>query len=215
MNDDRHHSPAHDYLGAAVRLTLADVPDDVAVAELVRIAADRSLLESAVSLAARRRSNFLWDRAFRLLSAALEGGPVKPIPPAFADLFEEEARLGRMPLQEAFAYLATREPGLLELRDHPPKPEAPRRGLMRHIGLRVTKTSPYDAMRSELVGVRARSRKPILMSDIASAVVEQYMLIKAGRLTGDLSEPYFGKAQIVTMSVASSGFKRQRGAPDA
>jgi hypothetical protein len=63
----------------------------------------RELLASSISC-------YDADRAVRLIDAAIDGLPIKPVRPEYAELFEQEARLGRMPLREAFAEVASRVP---------------------------------------------------------------------------------------------------------
>jgi hypothetical protein len=50
------------------------------------------------------------DRAYRLISAALEGGPVRPVDPAKAPMVSEFRRWTELPLGEAFRQLSEREP---------------------------------------------------------------------------------------------------------
>ena len=52
------------------------------------------------------------DRAIRLINAAMHGMPMQPIRPECVESFGQEARLGRMPLREAFAEMVSREPEL-------------------------------------------------------------------------------------------------------
>jgi hypothetical protein len=52
------------------------------------------------------------DRAIRLIDAAISNLPVRPVAPACAELFDQEAKLGWTPLREAFAELVAREPTL-------------------------------------------------------------------------------------------------------
>jgi hypothetical protein len=181
---------ASPYLKAARDLAYSTMPDDHALRELQsRVERDEVGLEVAIGQTAGRRSDYISDRAFRLLSPVAERTQVRPIDRAFADLFAHEEELGRLPLREAFKVLADLEPGLRDLAT---------RGMVS--GVDASTPRPFDqqavrrpgrAEESRLVGIGAGSETPLLGSDIAASIVRQYLDIDAGRMPGDLNKPYF------------------------
>ncbi|MHB1571687.1 MAG: hypothetical protein ACYC0H_21125 [Solirubrobacteraceae bacterium] len=159
--------------------------DEELVAELrARVPDDDFGLEAAIEQTARDRSNFINDRAHRLLRAISEGGPVIGIDPAVADLFQQEQALGRLPLREAFARLAEHDPGLLELDG------------------RDDVTSSPDV--TDLVGIKARSHDPLLMSDISASIVMQYLDAVNKERSHELEAPYFESRRMGWTSFATS-----------
>ncbi len=118
------------------------------------------------------RDGYIKDRAYRLLTAALDETDVRPIDPSLCTQFMREEALGRIPLEEAFTELAEHEPELSELTGE----EDP--GVLQNRA-------------RELVGIAARSGDPLLRSDLAASIIEQYVGIRQGRLEGDLRAPYF------------------------
>jgi hypothetical protein len=101
------------YWMAARDLAYSSMPDEQVQAELrSRLGTDDIALADAIEFSAHRRSDFISDRGFRLLSAVAEDAPVRPIDPALVDLFNQEEEIGRLPLGEAFQRLAQLEPGL-------------------------------------------------------------------------------------------------------
>jgi hypothetical protein len=82
------------------------------------------------------------DRAVRLIDAAVHGSPVQPIRPDHAELFEQEARLGRMPLRDAFAEVVSRETELEHIRQRLEESHA---ALMSSSDERTEHASSHDA----------------------------------------------------------------------
>lgn len=156
------------------------------VAQLrARVPDDGFGLAAAITETARHRSDFIADRTHRLLRALAEDGPVIGIDPAVADLFEQEEHLGRLPLREAFARLADRDPGLLELHDR---------------GEAASRCEITD-----LVGIRARSHDPLLMSDISASIAMQYLDTVTKERPHELDVPYFESRRMRWTSFSTSG----------
>jgi hypothetical protein len=101
---------------AADRVAEGELTDDDASAELrAALPTDNEIVREAVRNRVNGRTDYLRDRAYRLLVAAATNTPVRPIDPVVAELFERERAVGRLPLRDAFRRLAEIEPGLLEL----------------------------------------------------------------------------------------------------
>jgi hypothetical protein len=113
------------------------------------------------------RDNFLYDRAYRLLTAAVDGGAVRPIDTTVRDLFLTEERLGRLSLEDAFAELALTEPRLL----------AVEREMSKRRPQFATNPSPKETIQvvltqiERLVGFGARGQGWLLRSDLVQAIV--------------------------------------------
>lgn len=136
---------------------------------------DDEAARRAVEHLSALRTDYLEDRAYRLLTAALTGTPVRGIDPAMRELFGAEAALGAMSLHDAFEHLAALEPRLRELPEgwppgakspggKPPgsKPPGVKRGPTR---------SPSEP---RLVGPGADSPHAILTTELARQVVGEH-----------------------------------------
>jgi hypothetical protein len=90
------------------------------------------------------RGDYLNDRAYRLLVGVQGGGVVPPLEPECQDNFAREQELGRLPLPEAFARLATTTPALVEMERRARGGERPSisqlRQLLKETGLDPTRT---------------------------------------------------------------------------
>ena len=96
--------------------------DELACTDLrERLPEDAEAVSGATKHLAALRTSYLDDRAYRLLTAVVEAMPVRAIDPVVRDQFLAEAKLGRMPLEDAFEYLASLEP---RLRNLPPASRA-------------------------------------------------------------------------------------------
>lgn len=133
--------------------------DDDACEALARDLGDESdaAVRHAIELSARTRDTYLDDRAFRLLNAVANSTPVPPIEPRSAEGFGRQRDLGRSPLRDAFAHLATLEPAL-----HALDPATP------------GYTSAIEAIPA-LVGPEARGGDPLLQTSLAWQVVMLYL----------------------------------------
>jgi hypothetical protein len=180
----KHGAP---YWKAAREVAYSSLSDEQALEELRSvIGSDERALAGAIESLADRRSDFLADRQFRLLTAIAENAPVRPIDPALAVLFKQEEELGRLPLAQAFQRLTELEPGLGTL-DNAGSELPDARG-------KAPENAPAGTSSEEikrLVGIRARSGNALLMSDISASIVKQYVAIRSGRTRADLDTPYF------------------------
>jgi hypothetical protein len=157
--------------------------DDEAACSEVRnqLPEDPEVAQGAIKHFGELRTSYLDDRAYRLLTAAVDAPPVRPIDPNVADQFAAEARLGRMSLSDAFAYLVSLEP---RLADEPARRAEERQ--TRRSGFSVGRSEP------ELVGAWAESPHPVLNTDLAAAVVREYSAVtRGGRVPRDESTPFF------------------------
>jgi hypothetical protein len=164
------------HLQAAEALAYSRLGDDEARDQLrSRVEGDEQAVLNAVEWLALRRDEYVGDRAYRILLAAATDTPVKPIDPAMEDRFAAERELGSLPLGDAFERLARLEPGLRELAEDASLSDP---DLTKH--------------RVELVGIGARSKDPLLSSDLAASIVMQYVRARGGRSGEvDLSKSFF------------------------
>jgi hypothetical protein len=101
---------------AATRVAESPLGDEEARRELeAAVAPHPEGVELVLALWRGLRYDYVQDRAFRLLSAVAAAGPVEPMPPESAELFERERELGQLPLGEAFARLKALYPTLAEI----------------------------------------------------------------------------------------------------
>jgi hypothetical protein len=138
-------------------------------------------IHHALNILAAKRDQFDMDRAYRLLHAAITSDPVESIRSDLRELFSQEEQLGRIPLAQAFAFLAERQPGLSHLH--------------------AAAAQPVSA----LLGPAARNcSDPLLRSQLALSVVSQHLAIQSGSQEGDISCSYFSAPRkTITLS---SGF---------
>jgi hypothetical protein len=160
------------------------VADEVACSELrLPLPEDPETVQGAIEYFGGLRTSYLEDRSFRLLTAAATKTPVRPIDPNVSEQFCAEARLGRMSLSDAFAYLVSLEP---RLADEPAREAEERRKSPSRRGFRVGDSEP------SLVGAWAGSAHPILNTDLARAVVREYSIVtKGGLALDDDPTPFF------------------------
>lgn len=181
---------AEDLAFAALELAYKDKSDESLRDELaVRSGRDARCGEKAIGILARGRTSFVSDRAYRLLVAAVSDRGVEPIDASVRELFDEEERLGRLPLGEAYARLAESEPRLREVEARVRQEEwsGGYEDPAHHLP-----TFVREAV-EELVGVRAR-RGGVLATDLANSLVQLYLLIVGGLSGyGDTVTPLFGE----------------------
>lgn len=156
--------------------------DDAACAELrTRLPRDPESVRDAIEHLAELRTSYLDDRAYRLLTAAVDDSPVRPIDPAVREQFLAEAQLGRMSLTDAFAHLVSLEPRLHDLAERRSQDPAPKRS-----GFSISRPEP------RLVGPLADSPHPILNADLARSVVVEYLAVtRDGREPDRDLTPFF------------------------
>jgi hypothetical protein len=158
--------------------------DDVAACAQLRerLPEDREAVEGAVEHLGGLRTSFVTDRAYRLLTAALDGTSVRPIDPAVRDQFSAEAQLGRMSLTDAFQSLVELEPRLYQ-----------------HLMQGSDELRPMQSgwsTRSEprLVGAWADSPHPVVNTDLAANIVSEYEAVTSnGRAADTDPTPFFDR----------------------
>lgn len=188
---------------AARDLAFSRLPDEEACLRLRQLVGDDpEAVRRAAKRAEIKRSDYISDRTFRLLSAVAENKPVRPIDPALAGLFGEEEAIGRLPLQQAFDYLAELEPALRALERMPPDPPLPPLRPAESNGAfggRRVKLNERRSLTSDLVGIKARSDRPLLRSDISASIVRQYLAFR-DESPCELSRAYFDSPRVDTAS---------------
>jgi hypothetical protein len=141
--------------------------------ELLRLKIDLEVLKEALDHY-NRQDQYIDDRSYRLLQAAVSDAAVEPPPAGRAEFYAQEEELGRMPLESAFRRLAELEPALLEL-----EPQA--RGLAEESGPdRCGLPERLRRRLGELVGGGARSDHELLRGSLATSIVHQYLEVCAG-----------------------------------
>jgi hypothetical protein len=173
-------------VGIALEIAGSGLEESAACAELrKRLSEHPRSAGDAIEHLGGLRTTYLYDRAYRLLTAAVDDRAVRTIDPAVRDQFLAEAKLGRLPLMDGFEYLASLEPRLREL---PPRPLADLR----------QKRSGFTSGPSEprLVGAWAESPHPVLNTDLAASVVMTYLAVKGGGRDVDHdATPFFERRQ--------------------
>jgi hypothetical protein len=164
-----------------------------------RARADRAAVKEATIDLARRRDDYIDDRAYRLLSAAAAGTAVLPIPPERTDLFAAEEKLGRLALESAFDSLAELEPRLLMMRDQvralsPRGEDANCAPIPAHIKQQL----------AELFGGGAANEPELLHTSLATSIAHQYLKLLAGDArAGPADVAYFDHPRKTFVFVAS------------
>jgi hypothetical protein len=165
------------------------------------VAASEAGAEWALAILSVRRSDYLSDRAFRLLSAAMvPGARVVPEEETSDGLHRQEERLGRLPLKQAYADLVEREPRLREV-----DPAAQSDGAIgalgeSGVGLGRRPTPAVEA----LVGPRAEHADVLVRSRLALDVARCYIQ-SAKEQRGDMLDvSYFANPErVVTIRARS------------
>lgn len=151
----------------ATQLAGSGLDDDAACAQLrARLPDDPELVRDGIKHLGALRTSYLDDRAYRLLTAAVDGSSVRPIDPAVREQFLAEAQLGRMSLDDAFAYLVSLEPRLHDLLERRLEAPASKRN-----GFRFSRSEP------QLVGPLAESPHAVVNTDLARGVVVEYLAV--------------------------------------
>lgn len=160
--------------------------DEVAVRRLRdHVTSHPAEARAALKLYAQRRDRFDLDRAYRLLAAAVTGEAVQPIPSDRYGLFDRERQLGRMPLSEAFAVLADREPQLRNLAAAA-RSKAHSTGATHSPDEDAETTTSWKAPPDENA-----QDDPLYRSELARSIATQYLAIVDGSHDGDASSSYF------------------------
>jgi hypothetical protein len=164
-------------------MDLADMAEDAAASGATdseardrlapQLPSDREVIDQTVAHLSSLRSSYLMDRAFRLLTAARDQDEVRPIDPLVRDQFLAQARIGRLPLDEAFTELLRQEP---RLGDHTAGTEEPDEKLNR-------------IREAGLLGTRASD--PLLQTELAQEIVYDYLRAQANPRLFEPSTPVF------------------------
>ncbi len=94
----------------ALRAAQSSATDECAREQLAqKVLLSSSDAHAALKFFSDRRDRFDMDRAYRLLVAAIASDHVEPVPASRREQFAREEWLGRLPLDEAFAFLAAHD----------------------------------------------------------------------------------------------------------
>lgn len=180
-----HQKQAVEVSIEAEKVARSSLEDPQAKAMLAkRLSANASSIDTART-ALSRRCDYVSNRAYRLLSAVDDDTPVAPVAQHLEQLFSQEEALGRMPLDQAFRYLAEIEPRLLSMKQQMIKEPTD----TEHSS-RLT-TSTHRAL-VDLVGVNADRDRTLIGTNLAASIVRQYLEIRGGVTTlGSIDVPYF------------------------
>jgi hypothetical protein len=164
---------AADIYGQAMRAARSAKSDADALPDLAASVAGAEVgAERALAILSVRRSDYLSDRAFRLLSAAMvPGATLVPEEETSDSLHRQEERLGRLPLKQAYAELVEREPRLREVDPAEHADEAI--GALGEPGVGPGRR-PTPAVEA-LVGSRAEHVDPLVRSRLALDVARCYI----------------------------------------
>ena len=193
QQEQARHERLWPFVAAARDAAYSRDGDEDARNELIRRTDLRSKLETeaagvwdAVEWLGRDRGDYIGDRAYRLLTAAVAGLPVRPIDQAVAELFAREEHLGRQPLEQAFEELAALEPKLLDVRSRLTAARPPA-----NQSTKQRSPQAIDALKG-LVGVTSASPDPLLKTDLAHSIALQYLtVVTTGAPDGERTTPYF------------------------
>lgn len=180
-----HQKQAVEVSIEAEKVACSSLEDSEAKAMLAeRLSADPSSIDAARTVLSRR-CDYLSDRAYRLLSAIGDDTPVAPMAQDLEQLFSQEEALGRMPLDQAFRYLAEMEPRLLNMEQQMIKELA---DTEHSPGL----TQSIHRALVDLVGVSAGRDRTLIGTNLAASIVRQYLEIRGGvTALGSINMPYF------------------------
>jgi hypothetical protein len=167
----------------ALKLACSEMSDRDAVGELrsiVGIVGERMARQSLSELG-DGREEYMTDRAYRLLEAAVDGEPVEAPPAELAGLFAREDALGRLPIGLAVERLTELEPRLKDVwpADVPDGGEA---------------SWSNDAPRAvkELLGPRMENPDPLVRSNLALSIASHFLALdKEGANPRDSETSYF------------------------
>jgi hypothetical protein len=131
------------------------------------------------------RTEYISERAYRLLTAIVDDCPVAPVPQEMEQRFMREEALGRMPLDGAFQYLAEMEPRLRDVEQQMSRELA---ALGQCTGLTQ---SAHKAL-IDLVGVGVSRDDTLLSTNLAASIARQYLEIRGGITSlGNTRTSYF------------------------
>lgn len=192
-------------LRATIRAAVSTDTDQEAVSHLREVVAkDRREADSAWRILQGSDLRYDMDRARRLLGAALTGREVEPPPADRLDLFDQEERLGRMPLDQAFDLLAQRRPGLREIATRAAGARGTRRakasGWSLQIGTHVIKAAPISNEAGTALSSFAGESDALAESGIARAIAKEYLMVLEGTLDRDTTTPHFNCRKLIVQT---------------
>jgi hypothetical protein len=196
-------------LRAALRAAHSADSDEGARQRLkTELQADVGCLSQALDFLRTRRDRFDFDRAYRLLDAAITDTPVEPIAVDRHDLFIGEEQLGRMPLSEAFVFLAKRRPVLNQFERAAKATNGVTQTLLGDDAEAEDDMGDTPPHVSAVLGPGAQDcTNPLLRSQLALSIASQHLAILAGSHDGDDSCSYFASPK--KRMTLSSGFDRR------
>lgn len=180
---ERQNRLANPIVTVARLLAGSPAGDEILARRLRARFKDREAAEFALHQLEGSRSEFLDDRAYRLLYAAANDVPVPAVDlHAEASLTAQE-RLGRLPLRDAFASVAEHAPGLrvleAQVTDSSWREDELRSDLQAYVIDQVSEVLEVDS-----------ERYPVHGSQIARLIASHYLLLISGEETfGDLDSP--------------------------
>jgi hypothetical protein len=130
----------------------------------------------------REPQSYVTDRALRVFAAAASNGPVAPVDPATAEVFERERRLERLPRDAAIAELCELSPVLKRYCENLLRQEEKQ---YEKVGWRRLISVERDMEREidRLVGPESDVHDPLVRSPIAGGVVMSWMRETTGLAT--------------------------------
>jgi hypothetical protein len=147
------------------------------------------------------------DRAVRLIDAAMDGVSVRSIRSEYVDLFTQEARLGRMPLREAFAEMESREPELKRIRQ---QFEKGRTTVKASVDERTADSTSYaahvmlrEAQREvgQIIGPQSDHFDPLLRSYLLRNIAYSWLrMISGDRPHVDPDASYFSRFDTIDLN---------------
>lgn len=193
QESQREHRLANPVVTVARLLAGSPANDEEVASRMRRRVKDPEAVKFALQELAPRRTDFLDDRAYRILEAVDTGQPVAPVDPACEENFRAQERLARLSLKGAFATLADLAPALrrLEARiaDGGWRADAgdPDRGLDAYVSQGVD-----DILKSS-----DSSAAPVVSSSVARAIATSYLMIIPGEeAVGDVDSPLLSSDEV-------------------
>jgi hypothetical protein len=171
---------AREMMKASLLLARSTETDDVLVVQLrQRISDDIGSAWRLKGQLETHRHSYDYDRAYRLLVAALTNTPVQPPEASRRARLKEEEELGRLPLRDAFERLGHVVPELAEMR----------RDLEAKHGRSL---ASYSEEIKKLMGHGSPHEGELAGSAIAIGIARSYCEVLAGDTRrGDAGTPYF------------------------
>ena len=171
---------ARQMMKASLQLARSAETDDVLVVQLrQRIADDIGSAWRLKGQLETHRHSYDYDRAYRLLVAALTYASVQPAEASRRARLKEEEELGRLPLKDAFERLGQVVPELAEMS----------RALE---GKHVQPLTTYSEKIKKLMGHGSPHEGDLAGSAIAVGIATSYLEVLAGDTRrGDAETPYF------------------------